>query len=296
MLEHSYKRPEGPLSEEMLTVRRLLGMTEESIKRDVKELMEWLKEQPDLPDRLEGVDTAWWLENYLIMNKNCKARVKENLPYYFRLKELAPDLTTDDRDPFTSKEMCQTHESTTLAILPNIMESGDRVVLFKHNAGAQPCDYSPLGLAMIFTSIGDLWLAMGHNNTRIIGIVDLSTVRLGYLARYPLGLMRRFFLYAWKAYPERIAKVHIINPPSILNIILSFFKPFLKAKMRKRIVVHRNLESLIETIPLKYLPKDYGGEYPSTQELHEHTWQKIKEHQAYLRTRVTTHNSLNTSK
>jgi len=33
-------------------------------------------------------------------------------------------------------------------------------------------------------------------------------------------------------------------------------------------IVHRNFETLLEDVPLKYLPKDYGGESPSLIELH----------------------------
>lgn len=35
-----------------------------------------------------------------------------------------------------------------------------------------------------------------------------------------------------------------------------------------QIVVHRHFESLLEYVPLKYLPEDYGGESPSMIELH----------------------------
>jgi len=38
-----------------------------------------------------------------------------------------------------------------------------------------------------------------------------------------------------KAYPERVAQIHIINPPAILSVIMAMFKPLLKAKIRKRV-------------------------------------------------------------
>lgn len=33
-------------------------------------------------------------------------------------------------------------------------------------------------------------------------------------------------------------------------------------------IVHRHFETLLEHVPLKYMPKDYGGESPSLIELH----------------------------
>lgn len=36
-------------------------------------------------------------------------------------------------------------------------------------------------------------------------------------------------------------------------------------------IVHRHFETLLEHVPLKYMPKDYGGESPSLIELHGNT-------------------------
>ncbi|XP_050443565.1 uncharacterized protein LOC126847404 [Adelges cooleyi] len=296
MLDRYYKRPEGPLPEDMAVTRRLLGMTEESIRRDVHELTEWMKEQPDLPDKMEGVDMDWWLENYLIMNKNQLDRVKESLPLYFRLKTILPEIMVSDRDPFTRKEMIQAYNTTTLAIMPPQMEGGYKVGCFMHRPDTPAADYNPIGLAMHLTCMADLYLCLGFDHTKLVLVVDLSSLRMGHLTKYPLGLLRRFFLYAWRAYPERVAQINIINPPGILSVALALFKPLLKAKIRNRIIVHRNFESLLENVPLKYLPKEYGGECPSMLELHEAWRQKVADHQGYLKTCVATHRVLNEPK
>lgn len=36
-------------------------------------------------------------------------------------------------------------------------------------------------------------------------------------------------------------------------------------------IVHRHFETLLEHVPLKYMPNDYGGESPSLIELHGNT-------------------------
>lgn len=53
-LDHVYGRPRGPLPDDIANSRRLLGMTDESIRRDVKELTQWLHDQPSLPNTLDG--------------------------------------------------------------------------------------------------------------------------------------------------------------------------------------------------------------------------------------------------
>jgi len=49
-----YGRPKGPLPNDVAATRRLLGMTDESIRRDVSELTQWLRDQPNLPNTLDG--------------------------------------------------------------------------------------------------------------------------------------------------------------------------------------------------------------------------------------------------
>jgi len=57
------------------------------------------------------VDLDWWLENYLVMNKNDVDRVKESLPIYFQLKTIIPEVM-GDRDPDTENEMIKGYSST----------------------------------------------------------------------------------------------------------------------------------------------------------------------------------------
>ncbi|CAH1725149.1 retinol-binding protein pinta-like isoform X2 [Aphis gossypii] len=287
-LDHVYGRPKGPLPDDVAATRRLLGMTDESIRRDVGELIQWLRDQPNLPNTLDGVELDWWLENYLVMNKNDVERVKENMPVYFQLKTILPEVMTN-RDPKTEKEMINAYNTTLLGLVPTIMDGGRKLAVYMHRPDTAASDYSPVGIAMHLTCLADYYLAQGIDHTRLVLVVDLGTVRLGHLARYPLGLLRRFFLYAWKAYPERVAQIHIINPPAILSVVMTMFKPLLKAKIRKRMIVHRHFETLLEHVPLKYMPKDYGGESPSLIELHE-TWrQKVIDHQPYFKKCSTKH-------
>lgn len=57
------------------------------------------------------MDLEWWMENYLVMNKNNVDRVKSNLPVYFQLKTILPEVM-NHRDPKTDKEMTKAYETT----------------------------------------------------------------------------------------------------------------------------------------------------------------------------------------
>ncbi|VVC25364.1 Cellular retinaldehyde binding/alpha-tocopherol transport,CRAL/TRIO, N-terminal domain,CRAL-TRIO lipid [Cinara cedri] len=274
-------RPIGPLADDVANARRLLGMTDESIRRDVRELRQWLNDEPDLPNTFEGVDTDWWLENYLTINKNQVDRAKANLRVYFQLRNLIPEVM-GNRNPETDRYMIQTYNSVLISLVPTIMDKSRKLVIFKHRADVPASNYHPVAVVKQSICIGEILFAEGFDHTSCVIVFDLGTFRLNHLVRYPIGLLRRFFFYVWKAYPERVAQIHIINPPNILSAVMALFKPFLKSKIRKRIIVHQNFESLLEHVPLKYLPKDYGGESLSLIELHEQWRQKVIDYQPYL--------------
>lgn len=61
--------------------------------------------------RVSKVELDWWMENYLVMNKNEVDRVKENLAMYFQLKTILPEVMSN-RDPRTDKDMIKTYSST----------------------------------------------------------------------------------------------------------------------------------------------------------------------------------------
>jgi len=84
-----------------------------------------------------------------------------------------------------------------LGLVPKIMDGGRKLAVFMHRPDTPASDYNPLGIAMHLTCLADLYLAQGMDHVKFVVIIDMRAVRLGHLARYPLGLLRRFFLYAW---------------------------------------------------------------------------------------------------
>lgn len=60
--------------------------------------------------------------------------------------------------------------------------------------------------------------------------------------------------------PLRIKAIHIVNQPRIFNIVFSLFKPFLREKLRKRIIFHgTDRNSLHKHMSPECLPLCYAG-------------------------------------
>lgn len=60
--------------------------------------------------------------------------------------------------------------------------------------------------------------------------------------------------------PLRVKNIHIVNQPYIFKIVFALFKPFLREKLRNRIIFHgTDRKSLHQYISPKCLPECYGG-------------------------------------
>ncbi|KAJ8960661.1 hypothetical protein NQ314_006053, partial [Rhamnusium bicolor] len=60
--------------------------------------------------------------------------------------------------------------------------------------------------------------------------------------------------------PLRIKNIHIVNQPYIFKMVFALFKPFLREKLRNRIIFHgTDRKSLHQYMSPKNLPECYGG-------------------------------------
>lgn len=253
--------------------RNMLGMTAESISRDVTELKRWLSTHNYLPPTLISDNEDLWLENYLLLNKNNVERTKSNLDTYFKIRTLVPE-AFESRHPL-AEDMDQSFRATCVALMPKLTAEGHMVVVY-HHLSTSPIDFEAIPLGKRFIAMIDVQLQHTKiSRTGTVIVCDLINSRLGHLTRYkPIRLVRAFFNLIWKAYPERIAQVHIINPPIGMQAALAFFRPFLKQKIRNRIKIHSNLNSLYEYVPRSHLPIEYGGQCDSVEDLNR-MWQDI---------------------
>ncbi|XP_063236658.1 alpha-tocopherol transfer protein-like isoform X2 [Bacillus rossius redtenbacheri] len=94
----------------------------------------------------------------------------------------------------------------------------------------------------------------------IVHVLDLKGVQARQLWALT-GLHTRGLLhFLQKAFPLRLKEIHIINHPPSFNTLLPLCKPFVSAKLYKRIFLHGDdLASLHRLVDPSRLPEDYGG-------------------------------------
>ncbi|GJQ85960.1 hypothetical protein Trydic_g21807 [Trypoxylus dichotomus] len=102
-----------------------------------------------------------------------------------------------------------------------------------------------------------------------IVLFDMKGVSLGHLARVSLPALRAFMVYIQEAHPARLKAVHVLNTANFINHIMRLVVPMIKSDILSIVHFHGGIHP--EGIPVEMLPKEYGGEAPSIDELDEDT-------------------------
>lgn len=91
-------------------------------------------------------------------------------------------------------------------------------------------------------------------------IFDMDGLSLQQTWQFTPQFAKRIVDWLQDCVPMRVKAIHIINQPKIFNVVFALFKPFLREKLRSRIIFHgTDRPSLHKHISPKCLPPCYGG-------------------------------------
>lgn len=99
-------------------------------------------------------------------------------------------------------------------------------------------------------------------------ILDASVATPSHFAKFTPALVKKFLVCVQEAYPVKLKEVHVVNISPLVDTIVNFVKPFVKEKIRNRIFMHSDLNTLYEYIPREILPAEYGGDAGPLQNIH----------------------------
>ncbi|XP_015376456.1 PREDICTED: alpha-tocopherol transfer protein-like [Diuraphis noxia] len=99
--------------------------------------------------------------------------------------------------------------------------------------------------------------------TQIAGaqvIFDMDGLSLQQTWQFSPPFAKRIVDWLQDSVPARIKGIHIVNQPILFNVVFNFFKPFLREKLRSRIIFHgTDRVSLHKHLYQPCLPECYGG-------------------------------------
>ncbi|XP_044260173.1 alpha-tocopherol transfer protein-like [Tribolium madens] len=242
-----------PDEEQQKVVRAALNEDVNTRQRDLEAIKEWLRKEPHLPDTWDDVA----LMNFLRGCNFSLERTKRKIDMYFTMRAAIPEFFTN-RD-VTRPELQEIIKLMRASVMPGLTADCKRVTV----AGASAVDFDTPDIAnfmKIALMLGDLRLRM--EKVGVAGdvyVLDASVAILKHFVKVSPAIVKKFFVCVQEAYPVKVKEVHVINATPLVDFIIKWVSPFLKEKIRKRIHVHPDLESLFRFVPRELLPEEFGG-------------------------------------
>nr|ATY51916.1 CTD29 [Heliconius melpomene] len=268
-------QPSGELSKQ---IRIELKEDIETRDRDLATIKEWLRKQPHLPNEWEDKPLMTFLRGSSFSIEKCKRK----LDMYFTMRAACPEFFTN-RDASTPALREVLKSKLQGPPLAGVTPNGRRVTicrgLYNGLDGQQITDTLKLALM-----IGDVRLVEEVEGVAgDIYVLDGAVLGASLLARLSPSTIKKFLICVQEAYPVKLKEVHIINTSSIVERFITFVKPFLKEKIRKRIYIHKEVKDLYKYVPQEMLPKEYGGDCGTMDELQEKWTQKLIEYRDWFK-------------
>lgn len=250
-LELELTHPSAELEE---VAKKELRETPELQKEAVAKLKELLKAETDLKVPL---DNDPWLIRFLRPTKYYPESALKLVKNYYAFK-VKHENVYKGLKPSKEKNI---FEHNILTVLPNRDQHGRRILIielgkkWKHNK----CSLDEVYKGCVLY----LEAAILEPSTQIAGAVvifDMDGLTLQQTWQFNPPFAKRILDWLQEAVPLRVKNIHIVNQPYVFNMVFALFKPFLREKLKNRIIFHgTDRKSLHQYLSPKCLPDCYGG-------------------------------------
>jgi len=235
------------------------------IPADLKHIRDWLEKQNHLSARTDDQTLIGFL-------RGCKyslQQTKDKIENYYSVRSMIPEFF-ENRDPFLP-EIQEVLRSNIIIPLPKTLdEAGPRILLYTHKP-ANPEAMSFSNILKVYFMTMDILMAE-DDNCMVAGfmkIADFKGFPLHHLKQVTPTLLHKFALCSAGVYPIRNKGVHNLNVPGVFEKLYEIGKRFVSEKIAKRVFLYteETATNVYKSIPKSVLPKEYGGDGDSINEL-----------------------------
>lgn len=243
-----------PSSELKEVAKKELRESPDTQKEAIRRLKELLEAEDDL---VCPVDRDPWLIRFLRPCKYYPESALKLVKHYYSFKVKHSNVY-DNLKPSNERNI---FEANILTVLPNRDQHGRRILIIELG---KKWKHNEVSLDEVFKGcVLYLEAAMLEPTSQIAGAVvifDMDGLSLQQTMQFTPPFAKRIVDWLQDACPLRIKNIHIINQPYIFNMVFALFKPFLREKLKSRIIFHgKDRKSLHKYMSPKCLPECYGG-------------------------------------
>lgn len=231
-----------------------LRETPETKKAAIEELKKLLEAETDL---LYPKDNEEFLVRFLRPCKYYAESARDLIKRYYSFKVKH----SDAYNGLVPSREVNVFNHNVITVFPNRDQLGRRILLLELG---KRWNHKKVTLDEVFKgAVLFLEAAMLEPETQICGsvvIFDMDGLSLQQTWQFTPPFAKRIVDWLQDSIPMRIKAIHIVNQPKIFNVVFALFKPFLREKLRGRIIFHgTDRESLHKYMSPKCLPPCYGG-------------------------------------
>ncbi|KAK7580475.1 hypothetical protein V9T40_001104 [Parthenolecanium corni] len=262
-----------PTKDQYQDILKDIGTDEETIKRDVKYLMEWLEQTAYLP----SVKDEEFFTAILVRCKNQMEKAKSFLDYYYSRRTLESDMFAC-RDPCDS-ELKRSIELFPIFPLPKLTPEGYRILIYsspkQSNIPKMSYILSAWQMQMEILLKSDISKGLILIGDSINFSISQSTLFLAEFKKI-LDILK-------KTSKTRYKDSYMINVTPALNTFFNATKQFLSGKLLGRVQTWtKKPEDLVEVLPKHVLPSEFGGDERSLEELKKAWYDFVMEHRDWF--------------
>ncbi|CAH2093981.1 unnamed protein product [Euphydryas editha] len=248
------------------------------MKEAVNILRDWVQKQNHFKKKDFG---DHYYEIIIITSKGSLERAKARIDKICTMRTLLPQFFAGSN---VKTDFGNIHDFSYTFMLPKLTSDHYRVELIKFEnypiSQSQFKNYLKSQIVM-----ADYLQSNDYMNGFII-VVDLTETNLSEFLSLlnPIELRQIISIFV-EGYGMRIKGIHLISPSKLIDALIAIARQVLSSKIAGRIHIHKTIEEIYKFIPKHILPKDYGGEERSLNEL-QATWIEVlssEKHLKYMR-------------
>lgn len=257
-----------------------LGIAEAQLLQDIKTVEKWLKDQKHLP---QDAAHNYLLEKFVLGGKGDLKKSMLKLDTYFTIRSFVPDIFSK-RDPL-APDIIKSNEYMYMGFLPGLTPDGARV-LFTSPSTNDASRFSFWATVVRTINLCDIWLRDDPHVNKLYILTDSTNGTISHATKISMTLLRQTIFFLQNAYPISLAGVIFLNIIPFASFILeTALKPLFKKKIGERFLLYsKDRSGLYEKIPLNMMPKEYGGDGPSLEEINQSWINIVNENREWLLT------------
>jgi len=275
------KGPNTLTEEEVLkAAKEELGEDPKQLEEGVQLIKEWVNKSPHMHS-IKKED-----EVYKMFLRGCKyslERTKEKLDFFYSVRGNLPEWF-DQWDPFNKKTQIVLNAGTYLP-LKGFDKHGRFAVLMRPGT----IDPNQVKMEESFkASTLIMELAMSGNiQAQVKGFVliqDMGGMTASHAVQMSPAMAKKAMTVWQDAYPARPQAMHFLNMPSVMESLFSMVQSLQKQKMKERNHVHSkgDYSKLHENVGTDILPKEYGGNGESLEDLRVFWKKEVEQNKDWL--------------